>query len=128
MIKCDLLPMAGTEAPDKFKFGRYHGNCFWDIIGFGSKKWVVGAYINIEDQDLFDKEASAEDLAKGCVEYLNQPPPRKKYAKRVPKPKYGKLEVYKAKVVTKDNKKYISTLLVVESNRNKLFWGKGRNV
>lgn len=128
MIKCDLLPIAGTEYPDKFKFGRYHGNCFWDITGFGSKKWVVGAYINLEDQNLFDDGDTAEDLAKACVEYLNQPPPRKKYAKRTPKPKYGTLEVYRAKFVDKGNKRYISTLLVVDSSKNKLFWGKGRNV
>ena len=128
MIKCDLLPIESRENPNKVRFGRYHGSCFWDIVSFGSKKWVVGAYINLEDQNLFDDEHNAEDLAKACVDYLNQPPPRKKYAKRKPKPKYGKLEVYKAKVIQKDDKRYISALLVVDSIRNKLFWGKGRNV
>jgi hypothetical protein len=128
MIRCDLLPIKSIETPGKLRFGRYHGSCFWDIANFGSKKWVVGAYINLENQKLFEEEFSVEDLARNCVEYLNQPPPRKKYAKREPKPIYGRLEVYKAKIIEKGDRKYISALLVVDSNRNKLFWGKGKNV
>ena len=128
-IECDLMPIDSleSESGDKKKFGRYHGSCFWSIKKFGSKKWVVGAYVDVYDQGLFDDYSDSE-LISGCLEYLNRPPPRKKYAKKVPKPKYGKLECYSARRVTRGGKKCISVLLIVDSRKNKLFWGKGRNV
>ena len=110
-----------------YRFGRYHGSCFWDVKNFGSKKWVIAAYIKIEDTAILE-ESSTEDITKRCVEYLNQPPPRKKYAKKIPKPKYGSLEYYSARIVDNDEGRYISALLVTDARKNKLFWGKGRNV
>ena len=128
MIKCELVPISSLESRTaKPRFGRYHGSCFWDVKNFGSKKWVIAAYIKIEDSTLFE-ESTPEDIARGCVEYLNQPPPRKKYAKKVPKPKYGSLEYYSARIIEKEEGKYISALLVTDARKNKLFWGKGRNV
>ena len=129
MIKCELMPISSPleSRNSKPRFGRYHGSCFWDIKNFGSKKWVIAAYIKVEDATLFE-DATPDEIAKGCVEYLNQPPPRKKYAKKIPKPKYGSLEFYSARVVEREDGKCISALLVTDSRRNKLFWGKGRNV
>ncbi len=127
MIKCELVPISSGEFPGKTRFGRYHGSCFWDVKNFGSKKWVIAAYIKIEDTAILE-ESSTEDITKRCVEYLNQPPPRKKYAKKIPKPKYGSLEYYSARIVDKDEGRYISALLVTDARKNKLFWGKGRNV
>tara|TARA_B100001250_G_scaffold384211_1_gene378795 strand:- start:236 stop:622 length:387 start_codon:yes stop_codon:yes gene_type:complete len=128
MIKCELVPILSSESSNtKPRFGRYHGSCFWDVKNFGSKKWVVAAYIKVEDSSLLEG-ATTEMIARGCVEYLNQPPPRKKYAKRIPKPKYGALEYYSARIVEKEDGKYISALLVTDTRKNKLFWGKGKNV
>lgn len=128
MIKCELIPIPSLESPNmKLRFGRYHGSCFWDVKNFGSKKWVIAAYIKIEDTTIFE-DHTTEDIARGCIEYLNQPPPRKKYAKKIPKPKYGSLEYYSAKVVEKKEGKCISVLFTTDSRRNRLFWGKGRSV
>ena len=129
MIRCDLMPMPSLdpEPGDRPRYGRYHGSCFWDVKDFGSKKWVVAAYIKIEDAAVFE-DHTTEDLARACVEYLNTPPSRKKYAKKTPKPKYGSLEYYRGKVIERDGDKFISALLVTGSRKNRLFWGKGRHV
>ena len=126
MIGCKLL-----EIPEyignfsvKKKKGRYHKSSFWDIKGFGHKKWVVGAYIEIDDLTLFEK-LSEPEIIEGCFETLNTPPPRKKYAKKAPQPKYGVLEPYKYQTVERDGKKVLSVLFVTDKKKNKHFWGKG---
>jgi len=132
VIECDLLSMPPTsqqpeEADRKQKYGRYHGSCFWNVKEFGSKRWVVAAYIKPDDPQVLES-GSVEDVAKECIEYLNQPPPRKKYAKRQPKPKYGNLEYYSSKLVEIRGEKCISALFVVDCRKNKNFWGKGRTI
>lgn len=130
MLECELVPLPSLhlDAPGKTRFGRYHGGCFWDIKNFGKKRWVVAAYIDVKDKTVFE-DMCVEDVAKLCTEFLNQPPPRKKYAKKIPKPKYGKLEFYKGSLVDKgEGSRYISTLFIVNSRKNKLFWGRGTDV
>ena len=106
----------------KTKFGRYHGSMFWNIPGFGSKKWVVAARIKVEDavNDLTEQE-----IIEGCIAYLNTPPPRKKFQRRIKKPKYGSLELYKANFIEVGGSCYISALLVTDQRNSKYFWGKG---
>lgn len=128
MINCDLIPIYEHEgiksyANNKTKMGRYHGSMFWNVPGFASKKWVVAARIRVEDN--IPPSFSDEDLIDGCIEFLNTPPPRKKFQRRIRKPKYGKLELHTAKVVRKDDAVYISALLLTEDRNSKHFWGKG---
>ena len=113
----------GGDPNVKRKAGRYHGSMFWDVPGFASKNWVVAARILVEDD--IPAGTTNEDLVKGCVEYINQPPPRKKYQKKKPTPKYGKLKLYSAQVKRDDDKILIVALLVTGDRKNKNFWGKG---
>ena len=124
-VKVPDLAIVGTQNSRK-KFGKYHGSCFWDVPNFGSKKWVVGVYIDIEDKSVMSKY-TLDEVLEGCVNFLNKPPPRKKYAKREPKPLFGALEKYRAKFILKDGSKVISALLITDQKKNRLFWGKGRN-
>ena len=129
MIRCDLIPvkehgsMTGGEG-NKTKHGKYHGSMFWDVPGFASKKWIVGTRIKIEGS--VPVGMSDKDLIEGCVEYINAPPPRKKFQRRQQSPKYGKLDLYKAKVIrSEDGSMYISALLITDKRKSKHFWGKG---
>lgn len=128
-IKCDLMPCKDIlNTSKKTKYGRYHGSCFWDIKGYGSKRWVVGVKINFDSEDENIKNLNSKQIIEGCMNHLNTVPPRKKYAKKKPQPKYGFLECYKA-TIKEDNKgKYISALLVTDKIKSKLFWGKGKSV
>ena len=127
MFKCSFIPMSEYESlghlEAKTKSGRYHGSMFWDIPGFASKKWVVAARILVEDE--VPENTSDNELIEGCVDYINQPPPRKKYQKKKPVPKFGKLELYKAQIKKEEDKILILALLVTNDRKNKHFWGRG---
>lgn len=130
LIECALLPINEYSFEDdgKKRCGRYHGSDFWDVPEFGSKRWVVAAYIKANLSELLEQGYTQEEIADGCVSYLNLPPKRKKYAKKDPKPRYGTLEKYRAKVVEKGGEKLMSVLLITDLKKSKHFWGKGKNV
>jgi hypothetical protein len=132
MIECQLRKIKefihydGLEK--KEKLGRYHGSNFFDIPEFGRKRWVVAAYIDA-DFEPFVINKSTGDIVQECINFLNQPPPRKKFAKRVKRPLYGKLEVYKYKLrEDKSGKLYAEVLLITNQKKNRHFWGRGLNV
>ena len=129
MIKCDLkaMPEHSVLVPgedDKLKYGRYHGSMFWDIPEFSVKKWVVATQIILQED--LPNSMSDREVIEGCVEYINTPPPRKKFERRNKKPKYGTLELYKGKVHRDGENAYISALLITDKRKSKHFWGKGR--
>ena len=126
MIKCDLREIKEHELISegrKKKFGRYHGSMFWNLPGFGKKKWIIAARIELLES--VPPDMSEQEILKGCVEYLNTPPPRKKFQRRVTKPKYGLLELYSGKIIEREDETYISALLVTTQRKNKHFWGRG---
>ena len=128
-IECSLIPMSeySIDSSPKTKFGRYHKTNFWDIKGYGSKKWVVAVRIKVHDPALAETLSDAELFA-GCLNYLNTPPPRKKYAKKDPQPIYGVLSPYKSKKNSTEDVVTLSSLVIVERPKNRLFWGKGKSV
>ena len=85
-IPCEFLKRtewSGIMEDDsgKTKFGRYHQSFWHDVKQFGSKRWVVGCYIIISEDinALIEQGSTEEEIAQGCIKFLNQPPPRKKY-------------------------------------------------
>jgi len=112
----------------KEKDGRYHSSNYWDVPQYGKKRWVVGMNLDVDFSKFDGMDLSAEEIASLCIESLNVPPPRKKYAKKAPKPKYGVLRLHKAKLIDRGDDKYISMTVITEERKNKLFWGKGRHV
>ena len=128
MIKCSLKEIDEyiQMSSKKKRFGRYHQSNFWDVAGYGSKNWIVGVYIDADEEDLKDLEV--DSALERCVEYLNLPTPRKKYQKKKPTPPYGFLKSYKGKFVVKDGRRMISALLITSQKKNKKFWGEGLNV
>lgn len=129
-IECTLRPINeySSMTSEKKRFGRYHGSTFWDIPKFGRKKWVVGIKIDLDFAFLEGVELTAEDITRACLKHLNTPPPRKKYAKKEPRPQYGNLEYYKSCIINRGPEKYISALVITDSRKHKMFWRQGRNV
>jgi len=107
--------------------GRYHRSNFWDIKGFGKDRWVVGVYIEFNADDV-PPWMSNQEVAEGCIEYLNQPPERKKYEKRSSHSLYGKLALYEHWLKKAENgEPYIEAMLITDEPKNKNFWGKGKS-
>ena len=130
MIKCELVRITEHSflPSKKKKYARYSNSCFWDVKGFGQKKWVVVAYIDPDDSRLLGEHCDIHGIAEGCIEFLNLKPPRKKYAKKDPEPKYGNLKLHSASLVKKEDKNYIAAKIITDRRKHKLFWGKGQNV
>jgi len=95
------------------------------IKGLGRDKWPVISHIDLEYEKFLDKGLSAEDIVQQCIDYLNQPPPRKKYAKKKPKPLYGNLTLHKANFKEDENGKYIEVEFTTDQRKNKNFWREG---
>ena len=117
------------RGPDtKERAGRYHGSFFADVPAYGRSRWVIVGEIDVDFSLCTDKEMSEREVVEGCINYLNLAPPRKKYAKREPKPPYGKLELYRYYVKEQDpltKKTRVQVLLLTDQRKNKNFWREG---
>tara|TARA_B100000519_G_scaffold194426_1_gene198180 strand:+ start:245 stop:688 length:444 start_codon:yes stop_codon:yes gene_type:complete len=137
-IRCELLPMdeyLGMQS-EKKKYGKYHKTNFWDIKGYGQKKWVVCLKIRVKKSEVDNhlqelSPLTEREILESCFRFLNTPPPKKKYARKAPVPKYGKLVLYRGKKDERGSTPNVDTysvLAIVEKQKNKYFWGKGKNV
>ena len=131
MIKCSLRSMEeyGKWLPGyntKTKLGKYHGSTF-HFKSFGITHWVVGVYILIDYKKFLAEGLSEEDVVSGCIEYLNQPPPRKKYQKKKSVPPYGQFKKlpHHYQFRENDDGTFIEALLITDQRKNKNFWGAG---
>ena len=132
-FRCELMPMNEYSSipSEKKRFGRYHATNFWDIKGYGKKKWVVSVWIKIQNPSEVNG-LSDNEVLEGCLNFLNTPPPRKKYARKDPEPKYGSLSLYRGKSIDHEDAErgsmIYSALVLVEKQKSKHFWSKGKNV
>ena len=130
MIECKLREFAEFHSvlPDcgqkKTKKG-FYSHTVVPVKGLGRDKWLVIVHIDVEYDRYLNEGISEEELSNLCVDFLNQPPPRKKYAKKKPKPLYGQLTLYKAKFKEDENGKYIEAELTTDQKKNKNFWREG---
>lgn len=123
-IECDFRPIknGGEEA----RSGRYSQTMHWDVPDFGSSKWVVLGYIDIDwEAHMRDEYLTERDIIERCLAHLNVAPPRKKYQKKEPEPKYGKLEPYKATFKKVKDKPFIIVELITNQFDNPHFWTEG---
>jgi len=125
MIKCSLRDISATG--NETRKGRYHGSNFWDVTGAGHDKWVVAAYIDLDDRAI-PPWMGEEDVVGECLAFLNEPPERKKYEKKKTQPLYGNLSLYQY-TFKKDStdQPYIEVLLITDQKKNEHFWGKGKS-
>ena len=111
------------------KCGNYHGSVWHEVDGFGVSKWVVGCHIVVDWEKYRSEGMTDDEILRGCIEFLNCPPKRKKYAKRTPKPLYGKLDDVPLRHMFKEKNgiKCIMVILVTDQRKNRHFHGEGQN-
>ena len=131
MIECSLrelrefhsvLPNRNTS---KTKKGLYSSCNFFSINGFGREKWVIVVHIDVDYKKYLDEGLTEKIIINRCVEFLNQPPPRKKYAKKTPRPLYGTLSAHRIYFKKDEQGTYIEAYLVTDQRKNKNFWREG---
>jgi hypothetical protein len=108
---------------NKLRKGRYV-NCIFTIPNFGVNKWVFGCYIKPKEkiENLTDKE-----IVKGCIQFLNQAPERKKFSKKNSKPIFGNLDLDPIEFSQKkiNNEIYFIVLVLTDERTNDNLWGEG---
>lgn len=130
-IDCELLPIKEfswlSNELDPTRLGRYHGSDFPDVEQFGTKRWVVGAYIMVDYESLREEGKTDDEIVQGCIKFLNQPPPRRKFQRKIRKPVYGNLNPTPVSYafVERGGAEVIATLMVTDKRKNKKFWGEG---
>ena len=128
-VVCTLRKMAEFGAvlpnwnPNKTKSGRYACSRWGNMK---SKQYPVLGRIDGQFEDLLASGVDPEEIVQKCLEFLNTPPPRKKFAKRSPKPLYGKQSVYRSQLKRKENGiAYFDVILTTNQRKNPNFWGEG---
>ena len=129
MIECRFREFYefGTVIPSikgKKKNGFYSSGMY-PICDYGRTKWVVIVHIDVDHEKYLNENMSENQIFQQCINFLSQPPPRKKYAKKKPKPLYGELQIYKAKFKEDQNGKFIEAEIITDQRKNKNFWREG---
>lgn len=129
-IECSLRALSEfgsvlpTWNPNKKKYGRYAVSRWGNTP---KKRYPVLAYIDADSFDRYlDEGYGEQEILQMCLNHLNTPPPRRKFARRTPKPLYGNLDVYRS-VLKRDKKgrAYFEVILTTNQRKNKNFWGDG---
>ena len=121
------LRMNSAEGGTDLRGARYHGSMFWSVKGFGTIRWVIAGYIVLDWEELLSQGLTKEEILKGCAKFLNKPPVRKKFEKRITKPLYGMLHPDPVKVTLreKDGVKVLEVLAITNKRKSKWVWGEG---
>ena len=98
---------------------------FSDVEEYGKTSWIIMTEIDVTDDNYSLDSTNVEEVAEGCIEYLNQPPKRKRKTKKKIKLPYGSLKLYKASVREDDQGAYIFAHLIIDERKNKNFWSEG---
>ena len=114
-----------SENGRKKKKGRYHGSFFSDVEEYGRTSWIIMTEIDVTDNNYSLDSTNVEEIAEGCVEYLNQPPKRKRKTKKKIKLPYGSLKLHKASIKEDSEGTYIFAHLIIDERKNKNFWSEG---
>lgn len=135
-MPCKWVPVSKSsfvKDDSETRSGRY-SQSHHNISGFGVNRWVVIGYLEVDYQRLQYEGKTEEEIIEGCAQYLSQPPARKKYQKKDPKPLYGALEPLPApwrgmgKYSVKPKPGFDNRLIVefiTDQRKNKNFWDEG---
>jgi len=127
MIQCSLrlIPKSSfKKLPEELtKHGRYSSSVF-HINGYGDTKWVVGCYLDVDYDQYLDK-MTEEQFVNSCIEFLNEPPKREKFERRMKNSLYGKLDIHSYKLRERNGNRFVELLLITDDRKNDNFWGEG---
>tara|TARA_B100000131_G_C18032147_1_gene578921 strand:+ start:190 stop:654 length:465 start_codon:yes stop_codon:yes gene_type:complete len=119
--------LVNNDGDEEKRCGAYHGSMFWEVPQFGKKAWVLVCNIVVDWKKLKAQGYSEEDIFKGCIKFLNKPPKRKKFQRRIKKSLYGNLSYIPVKTLFKEKEGdlILQALIVTDKRRCNQFWGEG---
>lgn len=131
MIECEFVPITQHSVDDAKsspkKMGMYSSSRYANIEDLYLKKWILLAYLKADFKTHREAGLNNKEILQRCINFLNAVEPRKKYAKKDPVPKYGKLELFKEDIQFTNKLGYECAILVfiTDQRKNENFWGEG---
>lgn len=130
MVECEFVPITqhslyATQNGEK-KHGLYTTSIY-AIEGINWDKWVVIAYLKADFAKYRKDGLKDKEILQRCINFLNRVPAKKKYAKKEPTAKYGKLTLFKEDTQFTDKFGYECAILIFTTDQRKCehFWGEG---
>ena len=108
---------------DKVLYGIYHSSNFWNIRGFASSRWMTVFNVSVDyNKYMTEHRLDLEEIAELCLFEMSKVPERKKFTKRLRKPPFGVLELYR--VYPKEDKEgsYLQIMAITNAKRSKYLW------
>jgi hypothetical protein len=134
IIECNFVQIKqfsnmASDGTNETRSGRYSGSIH-SIENFGSKRWVVLAYLAADFNKYREQKMSDVEIIKKCLKFLNEPESRKKYQKKESVPKYGNLLLASENIKFTNKFGYESAILelVIDQRKNENFWGEGEKL
>jgi hypothetical protein len=129
-IECSLVQIPQyshvTDLSAGLKHGRYSSSDH-KLTDFKIKKWVVLTYLKADFSKYRILKMNDREIIQRCLNYLNRPEDRKKYQKKDPTPKFGKLELFSDNIKFTNKFGYECAILElsIDERTNENFWGEG---
>lgn len=130
MIECEFVPVPQhfiVSFQNAEKKHGYYSSSIYAIEGINWSKWVIMAYLKADFESYRKQGLKNKEILQRCLNYLNAVPPKKKYAKKDPTPKYGKLELFKDDIQFTNKLGFECAILVCTTTERRCdhFWGEG---
>lgn len=130
MIECEFVPIPQygliSNSNSEKKLGVYSSCVYSDIEELNWTEWIVKAYLKADFQKYRKMGLSDVEILKRCFNFLNATAPRKKYAKKDPVPKYGKLKlINEVRFTDKFGFESAVTIFTTTERKCKFFWSEG---
>tara|TARA_S200000501_G_scaffold374333_1_gene423615 strand:+ start:1176 stop:1628 length:453 start_codon:yes stop_codon:yes gene_type:complete len=123
----DPLNLNRLPAGKEF-YGIYHGSCFWELRGYSNKKWMTVFNIDMDHKKYLEQGHSLIEMAEFCLNELNKVPERKKFSKRMRKPPFGLLDLYRVYAKSDKDGDYIQVMATTDKRKSKFLFTFGDEV
>lgn len=130
MIECEFVPIAQhnlISSPNEPKRHGIYSSSIYAIEGINSDKWVAIAYLKADFEKYRKEGLKNQEILQRCINFLNIVPEKKKYAKKQPTAKYGKLSLFKEDIKFTNKHGFECAILIFTTDQRKseYFWGEG---
>ena len=111
---------------DKVLYGSYHSSNFWNVKGYASSRWMAVFNISVDyEKYIKEHELSLVEIAELCLADMSKIPERKKFTKRLRRPPFGNLELYRVYPKKDEEGSYLQVMAITNLKRSKHLWRFG---
>ena len=119
-------PLKLNRLPEgKEYYGIYHGSSFWDVKTYSNKKWMTVLNIDMEHSAYLKQGHTLVEMAEYCISEMNKIPERKKFSRRMRRPPFGSLNLYRVYAKEDESGQYIQVMATTNWKKSKFLFTFG---